>query len=117
MSPHSSPEGPLDGISGAYSAVDSRPSIVLIVFISVSWYNVLELLLLIFTTFRRWRGLYFWSLLLSAGVGVLLYSLGFLLKFFTPVSPMLAVAVLSIGWWTMVTGQSIVLYSRLHLVL
>jgi hypothetical protein len=29
----------------------------------------------------------------------------------------LSVTVLSIGWWTMVTGQSVVLYSRLHLVL
>lgn len=109
--------GPLDGISGAFNPSQDNLAVVLIVFIALSFYNVFELVLLIFTTFRRWRGLYFWSLLLSAAVGVTFYSLGFLLKFFTTVSPILSVAILSIGWWTMVTGQSFVLYSRLHLVL
>jgi hypothetical protein len=39
------------------------------------------------------------------------------MKFFTDADSVLSVTVLTIGWWTMVTGQSIVLYSRLHLVL
>ena len=108
--------GRLNGISGNYTS-DYPTMVVLIVFISISWYNVMELLLLIFSTFRRRRGLYFWSLLLSAGVGVTLYSLGFILKFFTSISPIISVVILSIGWWTMVTGQSFVLYSRLHLIL
>ncbi|KAK2765543.1 hypothetical protein FQN54_008397 [Arachnomyces sp. PD_36] len=87
-------------------------------FIGIAWYNALELLILIFVTFSQYRGLYFWSLILSAAVGVIPYSLGFLLKLFklTPILP-ISITLLTFGWYFMVTGQSIVLYSRLHLVL
>lgn len=90
---------------------------ILLTFIGLSCYNVAELVVLVPATFRRWRGLYFWSLLVSGCIGVVPYSIGFLLKFFTRTDSVLSVTVLTIGWWTMVTGQSVVLYSRLHLVL
>jgi hypothetical protein len=49
---------------------------------------------------------------------VIPYSLGFLLKFFRLTdSVWLPLSLITIGWYVMVTGQSIVLYSRLHLVL
>lgn len=56
-----------------------------------------------------------------AGFGVLPYSLGFLIKFFQLLDPnndpgYVAVVLLTIGWWTMVSGQSVVLWSRLHLL-
>lgn len=110
-------EGPIDGISGELANNTWTLQTALVTFIAISWYNVVELLILILCTFRRWKGLYFWSLLLSSGLGVFLYSLGFLLKFFTGANSFLSVSVLTVGWWTMVTGQSFVLYSRLHLVL
>lgn len=39
--------------------------------------NAFELLLLIFTTFRRYGGVYFWSLVVAT-VGVLPYTVGFM---------------------------------------
>jgi len=49
---------------------------------ALSIYNGLELLLLVFTTFRRFQGLYFWSLLI-ASFGLLPYTLGLLIMYFT----------------------------------
>jgi hypothetical protein len=110
-------EAPIDGIAGELANNTWTLQTALVTFIAISWYNVIELMVLILCTFRRWKGLYFWSLLLTSCVGVFPYSLGFLLKFFTDVHSILSVTILTIGWWTMVTGQSFVLYSRLHLVL
>lgn len=129
----SSVEDPLDGISGELAGDKWALKTTLVTFIAISCYNVVELVVLVLSTFRRWRGLYFWSLLLSACVGVFLYSLGFMMKFFTSADSTLSVTVLTVGWWAMVEGygtnpaprmirtdassQSVVLYSRLHLVL
>lgn len=44
-------------------------------------YNGVELLLLIFTTFRRFRGLYFWSLVVSSS-GLIPYTIGFMIMYF-----------------------------------
>ncbi|KAJ5320604.1 hypothetical protein PENANT_c033G06967 [Penicillium antarcticum] len=111
------PQGLLDGISGALAKEGNILQMILITFIGLSCYNVAELVVLVPATFRRWRGLYFWSLLASGCIGVVPYSIGFLMKFFTQTDSVLSVTILTIGWWTMVTGQSVVLYSRLHLVL
>ncbi|KAE8145658.1 hypothetical protein BDV25DRAFT_164171 [Aspergillus avenaceus] len=107
----------LDGISGELAGNQYALKTTLLFFISISIYNVIELVILVLSTFRRWRGLYFWSLLLTGCLGVVPYSLGFMLKFFTHSSAILSVTILTIGWWTMVTGQSFVLWSRLHLVI
>ncbi|KAJ5349533.1 hypothetical protein N7541_007260 [Penicillium brevicompactum] len=111
------PQDLLDGISGSLAIEGDKRQMILLAFIGLSFYNVAELVILVPGTFRRWRGLYFWSLLISGCLGVMPYSLGFLLKFFTRADSILCVTILTIGWWTMVTGQSVVLYSRLHLVL
>lgn len=111
------PQDLLDGISGALAPEGDVLQMILVTFIGLSCYNVAELVVLVLSTFRRWRGLYFWSLLASGCIGVVPYSIGFLMKFFTRADSVLSVTVLTIGWWTMVTGQSVVLYSRLHLVL
>ncbi|RAK81028.1 uncharacterized protein BO72DRAFT_465932 [Aspergillus fijiensis CBS 313.89] len=110
-------EEPMDGIAGELSTQHGGLRSTLLFFMAVAWYNVIELVVLVLTTFRRWRGLYFWSLLLSGVLGVAPYTVGFLLKFFTQTPALATVTVLTVGWWTMVTGQSLVLYSRLHLVL
>ncbi|KAG8526479.1 uncharacterized protein KY384_008679 [Bacidia gigantensis] len=85
-------------------------------FTAVAWYNVAELNIQVFLTFKRHRGLYFWSLLISS-YGCVLHALGFLLKFF-PLNTnyYVSVTIITIGWYAMVTGQAVVLYSRLHLV-
>lgn len=111
------PQDLLDGISGALAAEGDILQMTLVTFIGLSCYNIAELVVLVPATFKRWQGLYFWSLLASGCIGVVPYSIGFLMKFFTRTDSVLSVTVLTIGWWTMVTGQSVVLYSRLHLVL
>lgn len=113
----SSEASPGNWITGSYTGNSPGVRIAIATFVGVAWYNVLELIVLIFLTFKRYRGPYFWSMLVSS-VGILPYSVGYLIKFFglTP-HTWLPVTLLTIGWWTMVTGQSFVLYSRLHLVL
>ncbi|KAL4927306.1 uncharacterized protein BDV17DRAFT_130865 [Aspergillus undulatus] len=107
-----------DGISGDLrSKQGDALKAVMVIFIALSCYNILELFILVLSTFRRWKGLYFWSLLVSGVFGVVPYSIGFLLKFFSGANSLLSVSILTIGWWAMVTGQALVLYSRLHLVL
>lgn len=83
---------------------------------SISIYNGVELLLLIFVTFRRYQGLYFWSLFWIS-FGVLPYSLGYVVNYFELTHASVGLAINNVGWWLMITGQSFVLYSRLHLVL
>lgn len=98
-------------------ALDNIPSIIIVVFLCLALYNVIELFTIIGFTFRRYGGLYFWSFLLAT-VGVALSCIGFFIKFFGAVSLGYLSCTLSlIGWVFMVTGQSLVLWSRLHLVL
>lgn len=47
---------------------------------AIAWAYTIELDLVIFYTFRRRKGLYFWSLLISSW-GCTLHALGFILKF------------------------------------
>ncbi|GME44304.1 Integral membrane protein [Neofusicoccum parvum] len=87
-------------------------------FLAISFYNVIELLVIIFTTFKQRSGLYFWSFIVAT-VGIAPHALGFVLKFFAVVPASLwwlPVALVAVGFPAMVTGQSVVLYSRLHLV-
>jgi hypothetical protein len=103
--------------SGLKGQVDNSTIRTLIAaFTAVALYNVVELNVLIFTTFRRYRGLYFWSML-AATWGVFLNSFGFLMKFFGVENLYFNLALISVGAYGMVTGQSLVLYSRVHLVL
>ena len=63
-------------------------------------YNAVELIAMISLTFTRYRGLYYWSLLISS-IGIIPYSLGFFLKF-DNLAPgdlrWIAVVLLTIGW-------------------
>lgn len=105
-----------DGETGALIAFSIPTYMAIAAFTAVAWFNVVELNIQVFMTFKRHRGLYFWSLIISS-YGCVLHALGFLLKFFHLTSYVyLAVTIITLGWWAMVTGQAIVLYSRLHLV-
>jgi hypothetical protein len=86
-------------------------------FLSIAYYGVIELNLRIFFTFKRRRGLYFWSLLISTW-GVAFNCTGYIFKFFQVIRlDLLSATLIVIGWTCMVTGQSVVLWSRLNLVL
>jgi hypothetical protein len=83
----------------------------------VAIYNALELLVFIAIRFRRYGGLYFWSLLVTV-VGIILWQIGFFINIFSEdkVPDAVSVSIISLGWLFFVNGQSIVLYSRLGMI-
>lgn len=91
--------------------------VVVVVFLSLALYNFLELNLKIITTFKRHNGLYFWSVLVATW-GIAFNAVGYLLRHLelTTEKNLYATLIL-IGWCSMITGQSVVLYSRLHIVM
>ncbi|KAF4986518.1 hypothetical protein FDECE_15912 [Fusarium decemcellulare] len=102
---------------GTYSGPTySSESVMVIACSALALYNGLELLALIFTTFKYYRGLYFWSILLAA-FGVVPYTVGWFIDYFDVATSYVGMAICSVGWVLLITGQSVVLYSRLHLVL
>ncbi|OQO08820.1 hypothetical protein B0A48_05710 [Cryoendolithus antarcticus] len=106
------------GIAGGYNGNSETLRMFIVFFSGLAIYNACELVAMIAITFKRYHGLYFWSLLITS-IGIIPYSLGFLLKFMnitTGNARWLAVVLLTIGWYPMITGQSLVLWSRLHLL-
>ncbi|KAJ5372976.1 hypothetical protein N7517_004982 [Penicillium concentricum] len=86
-------------------------------FAGIACYNAIELIILCLSSFKRRNSTYFWSLLISSFC-IIPYSIGFALVFFrTGVTPWLSIGIVLPSWYGMVTGQSVVLWSRLHLVL
>lgn len=93
-----------------------RESVTLVTVTTLSVYNVVELLLMIATRFREHKSLYFISLIVAT-IGVLPYFTGFLFEYFRATPYWTAMTLSSIGWVCLITGQSVVLYSRLGLIL
>lgn len=83
---------------------------------TIAGYNAIEGFVLIMLTFRTHTGLYFWSLII-ADLGILMYMVFVTLWYFNLTIRLAALLPLYIGWICMVTGQSVVLYSRLGIVL
>jgi len=89
---------------------------------ALSIYSGFEVLVLAFTTFQRYNTVYFWAICTCA-VGCILFAGGFLDLFYkmfetdglgaTIYRPLV---ILTIGWYGMVTGFALVLWSRLHIV-
>lgn len=77
--------------------------------------NCAEILIIALYTFKRYTSLYFWSIIV-ADLGTVIYAMANLLRLFAVAPNILMSVLLAISWWGMVTGQSVVLYSRLHLV-
>lgn len=107
---------PPDGLIGGYHGHSLTVRILMIVFSSIALYNALELFILLFLTFQSYRGLYFWTLLLSVVLGVIPHTVAYILEFFALAPLWLCLTMSTIGFYVMVPGQSVVLYSRLHLV-
>jgi hypothetical protein len=76
----------------------------------------IELTVWVLYVFRRYSGLYFWSILITTWC-IALHAIGYVLKECVPdCNWILSTLIAEIGWVGMVTGFSMVLYSRLHLV-
>ncbi|KAH9203887.1 hypothetical protein DL95DRAFT_418688 [Leptodontidium sp. 2 PMI_412] len=88
-------------MAGEIGPTSVSPFIAMVIagFFAISCSNVIEIFVLIFDTFKRRTGLYFWSILVAS-----------LASHF----PICVIAVTC--WYTIITGQVVVLYSRLHLV-
>ncbi|KAM0270010.1 hypothetical protein ACHAQH_009597 [Verticillium albo-atrum] len=92
-------------------------AVVIAVFISIALYNVVELNFIILATFNKRSGLYFWSFVVATW-GIAFNAVGYLLRHFDEdIQPNVYATLILIGWCTMITGQSVVLYSRLHIVM
>ena len=106
------------GITGGYTGNSLTLHIFIALLLGLSLYNAVELNVMIFVTFTRYKGLYFWSLIV-ASCGIIPYAIGFILKFYEITrgrDRWVSIVLLTIGWYSMVTGQSVVLWSRLHLI-
>ncbi|CCT63720.1 uncharacterized protein FFB20_14269 [Fusarium fujikuroi] len=106
-----------NGFGSGLEGISQTTITVVLVFLAISLYNVIELNFIIFGTFKRHSGLYFWSFLVSTW-GIAVYCCGFFIKYYASSAlGYLASTFISVGWVAMVSGQSLVLWSRLHLVL
>ena len=95
---------------------DTTRTSILVAMLTLAIYMSVLVDLKALTTFKRRNTLYFWSLLVTSW-GIMSHSLGIILKWFVGSCPwQVHTAFASFGWWGMVTGQSLVLYSRLHIV-
>lgn len=104
------------GLSSAYAEVTNTEKYVSASFIGITIFSSIELEVLYFVTFSRYSGLYFWSLLV-ASISLVPQALGFTFIFYRiGVLKYLSTALTVFSWYAMVTGQALVLYSRLHLV-
>lgn len=85
-------------------------------FLAVAFYNVIELNVIIYSSFPRRTGLYFWSFVVATW-GIAVYSVGFLTKDLSFIrNGFIYGTFIVVGWVCMVTGQSMVLFSRMHLL-
>lgn len=84
--------------------------------IGITLWNSIEILVSAWWFFKRRCTLYFWSVI-TAAAGTLICATSQVINL-GPEEPntMVALAIGSGGWVLMVTGQSLVLYSRLHLL-
>jgi hypothetical protein len=88
----------------------------LAVFTALPIWTTVQLTADVFYTFRRYKGLYFYSVLATTW-GVSIHAVGFILKLCVPqCNWILATVLAEIGWVGMVTGFAVVLYSRMGLL-
>lgn len=106
------------GVIGAYEGSSLTLRVLIVWCTSLTIYNAVELLILIPFIFSHYRSFYFWALLISS-LGLIPYSIGVLFKLFGILpgnGRWASLVLLTIGWYAMITGQSLVLWSRLHLI-
>jgi hypothetical protein len=76
-----------------------------------------EILILAYRTFQRHKSVYFWSIIVTTS-GIHIYTTAVILTYFgISHSRELTLALLNIGWICMISGFSMVLWSRLHLII
>lgn len=84
-------------------------------FLGIAWYLSVEFNIRLFFRATR-RSLYFWSCLLCSW-GIIIHSISILFANFGGWKTYCSLVVIGLSWLTFVVSQSLVLYSRLSLVL
>ena len=89
-------------------------------FVGMTLYLFVEVNVVIFRAFKKRQGLYYWSMQIGS-LGIFFNTVGIILKHFASPStdaiwPLYTVLII-FGWGVYATAQSLVLYSRLHLVM
>lgn len=109
------------GITQPYQGNSFAVKALIVLGTSLAIYNALELIILAFGTFKRYNSVYFRSFLASS-IGIIPYSIGLLFKSlgilrdFHSRYRWISLVLITTGWYAMVLGQSLVLWSRLHLI-
>ncbi|KAG9191147.1 hypothetical protein G6011_09235 [Alternaria panax] len=101
---------------GSNPTLSYRTSLIVIVFLALAVSHSLEVFVRIFRRFRSYRGVYFYALI-SASLGVIIHAFGYFIRNYNVSdSAPLEITMACGGGILMITGQSIVLWSRLHLI-
>ncbi|GKT56589.1 integral membrane protein [Colletotrichum tofieldiae] len=103
-----------DSIKGAVDLTRSE-AMAVAALATTGIYSAIEIYILVFTTFRQRRGRYFWSMIV-ANSGIFVHAIVSLVRFLARSGTVVPAAFALLAWCAMVTGQSVVLWSRLHLV-
>ncbi|CZR66611.1 uncharacterized protein PAC_16512 [Phialocephala subalpina] len=106
-------------MSTLYTASTSAPAVAYFITacIGIALYNPMETLILMFATFKTYRGCYFWSLL-TACISLIISVVGYITYFFEVTPNEFAQTTVTVtGWAIYIVAQSLVLWSRLHLVI
>jgi hypothetical protein len=109
-------ETPAEAIKkSVFEGLYTADSVIVTLCIALALYNTIEMALLITTTFKKFRGLYFWSLTIC-NISVAAYTIGMMLTYFQMSVTWFREIILDAGWLGMIVCQSLVLYSRLNLI-
>lgn len=90
-------------------------NIIIISMLATAIYNALETVLITFDFVKKYRVLYFWSMQASCW-GILVHAVSTIICCTSQQSTLPTSVLFIVGWYAMVTGQAIVCYYRLRLV-
>ena len=91
-------------------------SILVVTVSTLATYNAFELLLMILSRLKERRSLLFVSLVVAT-TGVFPYLIGLISEYFQLFSFWVCMLLSTVGWICLISGQAVVLYSRLGLIL
>ena len=101
MSTSSTWEPPQNGISGGYTGDNRHILQAMTAFAAIAWYNAMETIIIVLLFFKKYSGLYFWSLIVTS-LSVILYQVGSWGKMvqLTP-SAVTTEALTNVGWYAL----------------
>jgi hypothetical protein len=98
---------PSNGLAGGYRGGNETILRAMTAFTAIAWYNAIEIIFLTFLRFKKYEGLYFYSLLVTS-VAIIVYQLGSwgnMLQLYEPT--LLFVIFQNIGWYASVKSHKV----------